>query len=186
MLPAFRPGSLGTGVGGRRPPLTPGTGLLVSVVAIMTVAGCGLVPKGPVRDPDARPPSPSGPIGASSPVRSVPPPRPSRTTSPSPSGFGTLVAVACNGKPTGAQVVALLRRTGVLPAQARATVTNGPLCAGTWQYTEVSMPDAEPIDVVSRGTPEALALVTAGTDTCTAKVRTEAPPGIRSVLRCDT
>jgi len=184
MLAALRSGSSGCGVGGRRP-TTPRMSVFVVVVAVLSVAGCGLMPKGPVRDPDARPPSPSQPVSVSSPRRSATPPRPTRTTSPSPSGFGTLTAVACNGKPTAAQVVALLRRNSVLPAQAQATVTNGPLCAGTWQYTEVSMPDAEPIDVVTRGAPEALALVTAGTEPCTAKVRAEAPQGIRSVLRCD-
>lgn len=163
------------------------SGVLVSTVAVMAVAGCGLMPKGPVRNPDARPPSPSGPPPVSAYSRPpAPPPTPTRTTSsPSPSGFQTFVAVACNGKPTGAQVIALLRRKGVLPAQVTATVTNGPLCAGTWQYTEVSMPDAEPIDVVTRGAPESLALVTAGTDACTAGVRAGAPLGIRTVLRCD-
>jgi hypothetical protein len=186
MLPALRSGSPGARVGGRPPP-TPRTGIFVSTVAILALAGCGLMPKGPVRDPDARPPSPSGPPPMSSGSRRpAPPPTPTRTTSsPSPSGFQTFVAVSCNGKPTGAQVVALLRRTRVLPAQVQATVTNGPLCAGTWQYTEVAMPDAEPIDVVTQGPPEALALVTAGTDACTAGVRAGAPLGIRTVLRCD-
>jgi hypothetical protein len=163
------------------------SGVLVSTVAVLAVAGCGLMPKGPVRDPDARPPSPSGPPASPSSRRPAPPPTPTRTTSsPSPSGFQTLVAVACNGKPTGAQVIALLRRRGVVPAQVTVTVTKGPLCAGTWQYTEVSMPDAEPIDVVTRGAPQSLALVTAGTDACTAGVRAGAPLGIRTVLGCDT
>jgi hypothetical protein len=64
-------------------------------------------------------------------------------------------------------------------------VTEGPLCAGTWQYTKVSRPDAEPIDVVTRGAADALALVTAGTDACTSgEVRAAAPPGIRSALGC--
>jgi hypothetical protein len=185
MLPALRSGSLGAGVGRRCPP-APRTSVFVLSVAVLALAGCGLAPKGPVRNPDARPPSPSGPPPASSNSRRPAPPTPTRTTSsPSPSGFQTFVAVSCNGKPTGAQVVALLRRTRVLPAQAQATVTNGPLCAGTWQYTEVSMPDAEPIDVVTRGAPESLALVTAGTDACTAGVRAGAPLGIRTVLRCD-
>jgi hypothetical protein len=182
MLPVLRSGSPGTGVDGRHPPIL-STGTVVSMVAVLTVAGCGLAPKGPVRDPDARPPSRSGPTSAGNSRRPVTPPAP-RTTSPSQSGFGTLTAVSCNGKPTGAQVVALLRRAGVLPAQVQATVTNGPLCAGTWQYTEVSMSGAEPIDVVTRGRPEALDLVTAGTEVCTKGVRAAAPYGIRSLLGC--
>jgi hypothetical protein len=48
------------------------------------------------------------------------------------------------------------------------------------------MADVEPIDVVTRGAPNALTLVTAGTNPCTARVRAEAPQGIRSALRCDT
>jgi hypothetical protein len=49
----------------------------------------------------------------------------------------------------------------------------------------VTVTDAGPMDVVTRGTPEALVLVTAGTNPCTAKVRAEARRGIRSALRCD-
>jgi hypothetical protein len=181
---AIGSGSRCGGVGGRRAP-TLRTGVVASMVAVLAVAGCALAPNGPVRDPGARPPSPAGAAGSSS-SRRVPPPPPRTTTTPSPTGFSTVVAVACNGRPTGAQVVALLRRDGVLPAQAQATVTNGPLCAGTWQYTEISMSGSEPIDVVTRGRPEALDLVTAGTDVCTKGVRAAAPLGIRTLLRCDT
>ncbi len=166
------------------------TGVLVVICTALAVVGCGLAPKGPVRNPNARPPSPSGPTGEPPPSRRpvVTPttPRTTSTPSASASGFGTLVAVACNGKPTGEQVLSLLRRNGVLPAQSNARVTNGPLCAGTWQYTVVSMADLEPIDVVTRGAPNSLTLVTAGTNPCTARVRAEAPQGIRSALRCDT
>ena len=166
------------------------TGALVVVLAVsLAVAGCGLAPKGPVRDPNARPPSPSGPTDEPPTTRRpvvTPTTRTTTTPSASASGFGTLVAVACNGKPTGEQVLSLLRRQGVVGAQANARVTNGPLCAGTWQYTVVAMADVEPIDVVTRGAPNSLTLVTAGTNPCTARVRAEAPQGIRSALRCDT
>jgi hypothetical protein len=163
--------------------------VVVTVAAALAVTGCGLAPRGPVRDPNARPPSPSGPTNeppASHRPVGTPTTRTTTIPSASASGFGTLVAVACNGKPTGEQVLSLLRRNGVVAAQAGARVTNGPLCAGTWQYTVVAMADVEPIDVVTRGAPNALTLVTAGTNPCTARVRAEAPQGIRSALRCDT
>jgi hypothetical protein len=149
------------------------------------LVGCGLAPKGPVRDPYARPPSPSGVSSPSASRRPVATPT-LRTLTTSASGFSSRVTVACGGTPTGEQVISLLRRLGVLTAQQRATVTTGPLCAGTWQYTVVSVPAADPMNVVTRGQPTALALVTAGTNPCTAKVRAEAPEGIRSALRCDT
>ena len=164
------------------------SGMLASTAAVLLLAGCGLAgcglaPRGPVRDPNARPPSPSH-IGESSASRPAARP-PTRAATPSPSGVSGLVAVACNGRPSGNQVIALLRRSKVLGAQTRASVTEGPLCAGTWQYTVVTVTGAGPMDVVTRGTPDALVLVTAGTNPCTAKVRTEAPQGIRSALRCD-
>src|SRR5688572_12072602 len=158
-------------------------GVFVSVVlavGVTTLSGCGLAPKGPVRDPDARPPSPSGPDdpGATS-RRSTP--RPTPTIAPSPaassSGFSGLVAVACNGRPTGEQVLVVVRRSNVLPAGAQASVKSGPLCAGTWQYTVVAVTGADPMDVVTRGAPNSLTLITAGTNACTAKVRVEAPQG---------
>ena len=150
------------------------------------LAGCGLAPTGPVRDPGARPPSPSSDVSSPSFSRRPAVTPTVRTPATSASGFSEAVAVACNGKPTGSQVVSLLRRQGVLTAQQQATVTAGPLCAGTWQYTVVSVAGADPMDVVTRGAPTALTLVTAGTNPCTTKVKVEAPSGIRSALRCDT
>jgi hypothetical protein len=159
--------------------------VLVVVLAGCGLAACGLAPKGPVRDPNARPPSPSGVGNPSVSRRPVVTP-PVRTPATSATGFSGQVAVGCNGKPSGEQVISLLRRRGVLTAQSRATVTTGPLCSGTWQYTVVSVPGADPIAVVSRGAPNALTLITAGGNPCTAKVQVEAPEGIRSALHCDT
>lgn len=165
--------------------------LSVAVVMVAAVGGCGLAPKGPVRDPNARPPSPSGPDGLTGPT-STPTRRPPTTTEPTPtgspssSGFSGLIAVSCNGKPTGQQVLDLVRRVGALPADARPSVRTGPLCAGTWQYTELTVPGADAMDVVTRGAPNALTLVTAGTDPCTPKVRVEAPQGIKTVLGCES
>jgi hypothetical protein len=160
---------------------------VVFTVAVLAVGGCGLAPKGPIRDPNARPPSPSGPDSPTEPPITRPPllPTETPTSSPSSSGFSGLVAVACNGKPTGQQVVDVVRRAGALRADARPTVKRGPLCAGTWQFTELTVPGLDPMDVVTRGAPNALTLVTAGTDPCTPKVRVEAPQGIKAVLGCE-
>ena len=56
-----------------------------------------------------------------------------------------------------------------------------PQCAGTWQYSVVTVTGRDPLAVVTRGAPTALTLVTAGTNVCTIPVRTSAPPGIRKV-----
>jgi hypothetical protein len=159
------------------------SGALASMFIVVAATGCSLAPKGPVRDPDARPPSPSGHPSPSAPRR--PAATPSRTTSPSPTGFSNLVAVACNGKPSAEQVVAVLRRAAVITAQIRPTVSAGPVCAGTWQYTVVEVSGKEPLHVVTRGAPASLTLVAAGTNPCTPKVRASAPSGILSAMRCD-
>jgi hypothetical protein len=88
--------------------------------------------------------------------------------------------------PSPEQVIAFLRRTsGLLPANATVIVQIGPLCAGTWQYTVLAAPNQDPLRVVTRGTPSALRLVTAGTDVCSeVAVRATAPAGIRTVARC--
>jgi hypothetical protein len=114
------------------------------------------------------------------PTRPAPPPM----TSPSPTGFGELVAVGCNGHPSADQVIALLRRASMIPASTRPKVTTGPLCAGTWQYTVLTLPDRDPLQVVTRGAPEALTVETAGTNPCTAQVRANAPAGIVSAISC--
>ena len=106
------------------------------------------------------------------------------TTSPSPS-FGEAFAVSCAGHPTADQVIAVLRRSGsFLPAGATVTVRTMPQCAGEWQYTVISIPQHDPLQVVTKGPPSALQLVTAGTDVCNIPVRTQAPQGIRSLARC--
>jgi hypothetical protein len=72
----------------------------------------------------------------------------------------------------------------MLPRDVRVTVRTGPLCAGDWQYTVLAVTGHEELQVVTRGKPTELELVTAGTDVCGVEVRAAAPPGIRT-LACD-
>jgi hypothetical protein len=137
--------------------------------------------------PSATSPSPSGgAAAATSTPRTSPPRQPSQPAGRTTPVFVEATAVSCAGYPTGEQVVALLRRTaGILPSGAAATIRMGPLCAGTWQYTVVVVPDHDPLQVVTKGAPSALELVTAGTDVCTPSVKASAPPGIRALTKCD-
>jgi hypothetical protein len=155
-------------------------GVLVGVMIAGLLAGCdpppglGETPSPPVPVP-AGPPSPTPTFQL--------PPLPTIDTTRSP-GFSQDRAVSCAGEPTADEVLALLRGEGVLTEDTDATVTNGPLCAGTWQYAVISVPDLEPLQVVTRGEPDALELVTAGTEVCTVDVRIQAPPGIRTAATC--
>jgi hypothetical protein len=101
----------------------------------------------------------------------------------SPTGFGESTAVACGGRPAASDVLAVLRRAGVV-TRVGAQVVTGPMCAGTWQWSIVRMPDADPLQVVTRGPARALRLVTAGTNVCSVQVRSTAPAGIRAAA-CD-
>jgi hypothetical protein len=94
------------------------------------------------------------------------------------------VAIDCGGQPDQAELLDLLRTEGMLSGDAEAEVVTGPLCAGGWQYSVVRVPDLDPLQVVTRGEPGDLALVTAGTDVCTVEVRIQAPPGIRDAAAC--
>jgi hypothetical protein len=80
--------------------------------------------------------------------------------------------------------VALLRTRGLLTSSAGITAQLGPLCAGDWQYTVLTVPGREALQVVSKGPPGTLVLVTAGTDVCSIPVRTQAPTGILTVTHC--
>jgi hypothetical protein len=46
------------------------------------------------------------------------------------------------------------------------------------------MAGREPLQVVTQGAPNALQLVTAGTEVCSVPVRTQAPSGILMVAHC--
>jgi hypothetical protein len=147
-------------------------------LVVMLAGGCDLPPE---LQPTPGPlPSPS-PTAAPSPTPPPPTLEPSPTATP---GFSQQIAVDCGAQVPDGDIVALLRSAGLLPAGVLATVSNGPLCAGTWQYAVVRVPDREPLQVVTRGAPGALTLVTAGTNVCTVEVRIEAPPGIRTAAAC--
>lgn len=150
-------------------------------VATGLLTGCGpgpappLVPTPPpiVVDPTAHSPQPTLPVPSLPPVNT--------STSP---GFPEDRAVRCGNRPSAEAVLELLRTEEVLPDGEEATVVDGPLCAGTWQYAVVSVPDREPLQVVTEGEPGQLELVTAGTQVCTVDVRVRAPAGIRLAADC--
>lgn len=163
--------------------LSPLRTLAAIVACAALTSACGVPPE--LRDPPGDVvPSPK----TEAPVTPLPSHSSQTPSTPSPtrSGFPEETAVSCGGRPTGAQVVAALRRSsGLLPSGVNVTVRAGdPQCAGTWQYAVVLIPNSDPLIVVTRGQPGSLTVVTAGTDVCSIPVRTEAPAGIRT-LACD-
>jgi hypothetical protein len=157
--------------------------LAVTVLAAAALTGCDPAPD-PVSGQRQLPP----PVAPSRTVTSRPP---LPTISRPPTGATTRVfpeqtTAPCAGHPTPDQIVALLRRSGTrfLPANAAVTFQTGPLCAGTWQYSVLLVPDHDPLQVVTEGASASLRLVTAGTDVCTVDVRVNAPAGIRNITRC--
>jgi hypothetical protein len=107
------------------------------------------------------------------------------TAAASPSGFSEAYVAPCNGRPSASQVITVVRRHGsLLTTGASVSATTGPLCAGTWQYTVLAVPDHEPLQVVTKGPPSALQFVTAGTNVCTVDVRAGAPVALLSTANC--
>ena len=159
------------------------TQLVLFGVAVGALGGCARVvplaaPTGAASSSQAASASP-GDAGS---LPTVDVPVPSAATS---SGFDEAYPVSCAGRPSGDQIVALLRNKRVLTASSSATVTTGPLCAGTWQYTIVAVTGREPVQVITQGPPDRLELVTVGTDVCTIPVKTQAPQGILTEAHCD-
>lgn len=148
-------------------------------VPLLLAAGCG-PPPAPDESPGATGsgPTPSGSTGPAFPT--VPPSRTGTPTGAFEEGF----AIGCGGEPGEDELIGLLRDEGILAASAEVDVVNGPLCSGDWQYLVVSVPDLDPLQVVTRGETGQLELVTAGTDVCTVEVRIQAPAGIRDVAAC--
>jgi hypothetical protein len=158
----------------------------VAVAALITglSAGCTKPPTTDIARPSPGPSRTAGATPGPGPEREPTNQPPTRTASAAPT-FGEQQAVSCAGYPSGDQVIAFLRRTlGQLPSNVPVTVHTGPLCSGTWQYTVLTVPNQDPLQVVTRGQPTALQLVTAGTDVCSVSVRATAPAGIRAVTKC--
>jgi hypothetical protein len=112
------------------------------------------------------------------PVRTIPPPVTKRPAAPPTSGPPP--APKCRNGPTGAQVIAVVRNSPGIPKGISLTVSDGPYCASSWQFTKVATgADEDQLMVVTNGPPAALKLVEAGQDVCSDKVESTAPPGIR-------
>ncbi len=139
------------------------------------------------------PPASPLPGRSASPTRistpNVPPPvrttTPARTASASQLPFSEAYVSQCNGRPSGDQVIAAVRRARPsLPAGSGITVKTGPLCAGVWQYTVLTVTGSEPLQIMSKGSPAALTVVTVGTDPCTVEVKATAPPALLNTANC--
>ena len=105
--------------------------------------------------------------------------------SPSPSGFPEGRLSACNGKPSGQEVLAAVRRTRTDFPATGVTVQQQPKCAGVWQYTVLAVAGSEPQQVVTKGAPTALTVVTVGTDPCTIEVVAQAPAALLKEADCE-
>jgi hypothetical protein len=95
-------------------------------------------------------------------------------------------APACVGEPTGAQILALIKGKNGVPAKP-LKVDQGPFCSGDWSFTTVELDgksedEVEPLMVLTTGKDATLTFI-AGSDVCSTRVQTQAPPGIR-VLAC--
>jgi hypothetical protein len=164
-------------------------GALLSVTLLLVSTGCtressggnSLLPPPPTSSPR---PSHSG-VPTGEPTAPLPavPTTPSAT--PSPSTFPESYVSPCDGKPSAAQVIAVVRRQpSLLASGASVSAIVGPLCAGSWQYTVLSVTDHEPMQVVTKGRPSSLTFVTAGTNVCTVDVRAAAPVALLSTANC--
>lgn len=156
--------------------------LVPLLIGLALAAGCGAPPE--LTDPPRAPlPVPSS--SASPPPSQRPPTFPGESGQPTDGPrFPEEIAMACAGQPGGEEIVETLRASNLLPAGVEAEVVDGPYCSGTWQYAMVSVPDRDPLQVITEGKPGALTLVTVGTDVCTVEVRMLAPAGIRAVAAC--
>jgi hypothetical protein len=141
------------------------------------LAGCGPPPQ-VEPTPDGPLPGPDTPQTPSMPAPGGPGPAPATPTT------GQDEAVDCDGNPGEDEVLAVLREADLLDADVEVSLLEGPLCAGDWQYAVVSVPDRDPLQVITSGPPDELTLVTAGTEVCTVEVRVHAPRGIRAAASC--
>jgi hypothetical protein len=163
-------------------------GAALAAAILLTVAGCGRVertPMGhPVRSAPARPTDSPSADDTTVPDESYPTLEPLPPTNV-PTAPADTVAVACGGRPSASQVIAAVRRDrNLLPQGVTPQVLTGPLCAGSWQYTIMIIPQHDPLQVVTRGSASSLTVVIAGTYVCTPEVTGAAPRGIVSAAHC--
>jgi hypothetical protein len=150
------------------------------------LAGCGAPPE---LEATPAPQLPTSATPAAAPSPALPadlvlPTTPPVTGSPKLS-FAEAQAVPCNGHPTATQVITVVRqKSGLRLGTTTITARTGPLCAGTWQYTLLTVTGQEPLAVVTTSNADSLTLVTAGTNVCSIPVRTGAPPGILIAAGC--
>jgi hypothetical protein len=157
------------------------TALVVGLIVVAGgLAGCGRNGQPQTVPTTVHAAAPSSPA-VTAPSR---PATPSPTVIASASGFPVDYAVPCQGRPTVDAVLAALHAGKVLPSQAAATATTGPLCSGDWQYTVLEVADEGTLLVVTRLSGTSLTLVTAGTDVCTTAVTGQAPAGLRAIAHC--
>lgn len=173
-LPTAPPRAAGTGSvapsGSAYPPgvLPPGTVAPGGLPAGLPTAGVATYPV---------PGYPGGlPTYPGPPTTAVPTTTPARTTPPP--------APRCTAGPTRPQVLAVVKDKPGIPSGRDLAVTEGPYCAGSWQFAVVrivgeSADESDPLLVVTTGRPAALTLVAAGADVCTDRVESDAPAGIR-------
>lgn len=159
-------------------------------VTVMITAGCGRVERTPIghaiHSAPVRPSDSPSADGTAGPDDSYPTAEPfTPTTAPATTAPPDTTAVACGGQPSASQVIAAVRRDrDLLPSGVTPRVLTGPLCAGSWQYTIMDVPNHDPLQVVTRGAATSLAVVTAGTYVCTPEVTGAAPGGIVSAAHC--
>ncbi|WP_162908025.1 hypothetical protein [Allorhizocola rhizosphaerae] len=150
---------------------------------MLLLASCGTPPElrqrgglVPTPSPVEHTETPAYPPGFS-PRQSVSP-SVSASPSPSPTPFPEYTAVDCAGRVKADQVISAVKAdTSIRPSKA----ITGPLCAGTWQWTLLEVPNHDPVQAVTRDNAK---LVVAGTEVCTAEVRAHAPSGIKSQAGC--
>ncbi|MEU7903895.1 hypothetical protein [Actinoplanes sp. NPDC049118] len=180
----------------------------VVLTALALLAACGQPPEPPLTAPPEAPgvgsaaasaPPPSGVIPGlptALPTAGIPtyptagvPTYPTATTPPTtittaPTTSGPSPAPRCANGPSRQQVLTAVKGRPGVPA-TDLKVIDGPFCSGKWQFTIVQIAEAdadtpaEPLLVVTKGSPATLKVIEAGTDVCSVKVRNEAPVGIR-------
>src|SRR5688572_30526629 len=127
---------------------------LVPLAVVLLLAACGTPPE--LRQRGGSLPSPSATEHSQTPA--YPPgfsPRstttPTASPSPSQSPFPEYTAVDCAGRTKADQVISVVKaNTSIRPSKA----VTGPLCAGTWHYTLLEVPNSDPVQVITRDDPQ--------------------------------